>query len=243
MERIQKVIASAGIASRRKAEELIKQGLVKVNGQQVDVLGMQVSKDDIIEVNGKVIQKEEHVYYVINKPKKVVCTSNDEHDRAKVIDLIDCQERIFPVGRLDYDSTGILILTNDGEFSNLLTHPRYHLPKTYRVTVKGILTKADLLHLKRGVVLDDGYKTQPCDIKLVNYDQEVLKSTVEMTIYEGKNRQIRRMMEALGFLVTKLHRLSFGPVRDDQMGFGDYRRLKPHEIKLLKEMATTGKKQ
>ncbi len=240
MERLQKVIAQAGIASRRKAEELIVAGKVKVNGEVVTVLGTQVKKSDVITVENEVIKKEEHVYYLLNKPKKYVCTANDEHDRNKVTDLIDCKERIYPVGRLDYDSTGMLILTNDGEFANMLIHPRYHVPKKYHVTIKGVLDKRDILALRRGILLD-GVKTLPAEVTLVNYDREANKCTIDMTIYEGRNRQIRRMIETLGFEVSKLHRTEFGCVKDPQLGSGQSRRLRPHEIKTLKLMANEGK--
>ncbi|MBO4219138.1 MAG: rRNA pseudouridine synthase [Erysipelotrichaceae bacterium] len=241
MERLQKVIARSGLASRRKAEELITQGRVKVNGETVTTLGTQVSNSDIITVDGRSLQREELVYYLLNKPRKYVSTAADEHDRAKVTDLIDCSERIFPVGRLDYDSTGLLILTNDGEFANLLTHPKYHIPKTYHVTVRGVLDKNEILTLRRGVVLDDGVKTMRSEVQMVNYDREADKCTVDITIYEGRNRQVRRMMEALGHEVTRLHRTRFGTVVDDQLPSGSYRRLRPHEIKSLRQMAQEGK--
>ncbi len=243
MERLQKVIAQAGVASRRKAEELIREGKVSVNGETVTEMGVQVSNKDIIMVDGVPLQKEELVYYLVNKPRKYVSTASDEHNRPKVTDLVDCPERVYPVGRLDYDSSGLIILTNDGDFANALTHPKYHIPKTYHVTIKGVLTKNDLLTLKRGVVLDDGYKTEPAEVRMINYDHEADRCTIDITIYEGKNRQVRRMIEALGFEVKKLHRTAFGCIRDDQMPTGAYRRLKPHEIKQLKEMAMEGKQQ
>jgi 23S rRNA pseudouridine2605 synthase len=241
MERLQKVIARAGIASRRKAEELITQGRVKVNGITVSQLGTQVSNSDVITVDDKTLKKEELVYYLLNKPRKYVSTAADEHDRAKVTDLIDSPERIFPVGRLDYESTGLLILTNDGEFANLLTHPKFHIPKTYHVTIKGVLSKNDILALRRGIVLYDGIKTMRSEVQLVNYDREADKCTIDITIYEGRNRQVRRMIEALGYEVTRLHRTRFGTVTDDQIPSGSYRRLRPHEIKSLKMMAEEGK--
>ena len=241
MERLQKVIARSGVASRRKAEEMISEGRVQVNGETVTVLGTQVSNNDIVTVDGKPLEKEEYVYYLVNKPRKYICSSNDEHDRAKVTDLVDCQERIFPVGRLDWDSTGLIVLTNDGDFANMLMHPRYHIPKTYHVTIKGVLTKNDLLTLKRGIVLDDGYKTLPSEVKMVNFDSAANRCTIDITIYEGKNRQVRRMIEALGFEVAKLHRSQYGPVKDDELPSGAYRRLRPHEIKSLKMMAENGK--
>ena len=240
MERLQKVIAKAGIASRRAAEKLITEGRVSVNGSVVTQLGTQVNKDDVITVDDKPLEAEERVYFVLNKPRKVVSTANDEHDRAKVTDLIDCPLRIFPVGRLDYDSSGLIILTNDGSFANTLTHPKYHIPRKYHVTIKGILTKNDILSLKRGIVLDDGYRTHPAEVKMVNYDRNSERCTIDITIHEGKNRQIRRMIEALGYEVVKLHRTEFGPVRDDQLPSGAYRRLKPYEIKCLKQLAEKG---
>jgi len=240
MERLQKVIAHAGICSRRKAEELITSGHVKVNGVVITELGSQVSKNDVIEVDDKKVKKEEPVYFLLNKPKKYVCTTNDEHGRDQVTDLIDCDERIYPVGRLDYDSTGLLILTNDGEFANTLTHPSFHLPKMYHVTIKGILQKKDVYKLQNGVVLDDGQKTLPAKVYTLDTNEQAGKTTLEITIIEGKNRQIRRMVEAIGYTVTKLHRVSIGPIRDDQMPMGSYRRLRPHEIKSLKEFAQKG---
>ena len=206
-QRLQKAIAQAGITSRRKAEKLILENRVKVNGIIVNQLGSSVDSKDIITIDDKPIEKEELVYFLLNKPRKYVCTVSDEHNRDKIVDLIDCPQRIFPVGRLDYDSTGLIILTNDGNFDNLLTHPSFHLPKTYRVTINAVLTKSDINSIKEGIILDDGIKTLPSEIKVVNYDLEKRKCTFELTIYEGKNRQIRRMMEALGYEVKKLHRL------------------------------------
>ena len=240
MERLQKVIAASGLTSRRKAEELITEGRVKVNGKTVTVLGTQVEKGDVITVDGKALPHEELEYYLLNKPRKYVSTANDEHDRKKITDLIDTTARIFPVGRLDYDSSGLIILTNDGEFANLLMHPRYHLPKTYHVTVNGLLERNDVEKLRKGVTLDDGIKTLPAKVTITNQDIPNGKTSLDMTIYEGRNRQIRRMLEALGYEVTKLHRTQYGCVRDDQMPSGSYRRLKPHEIKSLKEMVQKG---
>ena len=242
MERLQKVIANSGLVSRRKAEELISAGRVTVNDETVTQLGTQVSANDMIMVDGNPLPHEELEYYLVNKPRKYVCTSNDEHGRKKVTDLVDTTARIYPVGRLDYDSSGLIILTNDGEFANKLTHPKFHLPKTYHVTVKGLLTKNDLNVVRRGVRLDDDTKTLPAEIHITNQDVDNAKTTFDITIYEGKNRQIRRMMEALGYEVSKLHRTQFGCVRDDQMPSGSYRRLKPHEIKQLRLMAEQGEK-
>lgn len=240
MERLQKVIAKAGIASRRKAEELILQGKVKVNGKVCTTLGTQVSNKAIISVEDKIIEKEELVYYLLNKPRKYVCTVKDEHKRNKVVDLIDCKERIFPVGRLDFDSTGMLILTNDGDFAHMLAHPKFQVPKSYRVTVKGILENKDLIKLQNGLILDDGYKTMPAKVSMISHDIESNKCVLEMTISEGRNRQVRRMIEAVGKVVAKLHRMQYGCVKDDNLAIGSYRRLRPHEIKTLKKMADEG---
>ena len=197
MERLQKVIAKAGIASRRKAEELILQGKVKVNGKVCTTLGTQVSNKDVVSVNGEVIKREELVYFLLNKPRKYICTVSDEHNRNKVVDLIDCKQRIFPVGRLDYDSTGMLILTNDGDFAYMLAHPKFQIPKSYRVTVKGVLDKKDLMKLQNGIRLDDGIKTLPAIVSMTSVDKDTNKCILEMTIFEGRNRQIRRMIEAV----------------------------------------------
>ncbi len=240
MERLQKVIAKAGIASRRKAEELIIQGKVKVNGVVCTTLGTQVSNKDIISVDGKIIEKEELVYYLLNKPRKYVCTVSDEHKRNKVVDLIDCKERIFPVGRLDYDSTGMLILTNDGDFAHMLAHPKFQIPKSYRITVKGVLNNKDLMKLQNGIRLDDGIKTLPAKVSMTSYDYQTNRCVLEMTITEGRNRQVRRMIEAVGAIVSKLHRTQYGCIKDDNLSIGSYRRLRPHEIKTLKKMANEG---
>ena len=159
MERLQKVIAASGLTSRRKAEELITAGKVKVNGVVVDKLGTQVDKNDVITVEDKPLPHEELEYYLVNKPRKYICSVNDEHGRKQVTDLVETEARIYPVGRLDYDSSGLIILTNDGNFANMLMHPKYHLPKTYHVTVKGLVSKADVYRLREGVKLDDGIKT------------------------------------------------------------------------------------
>lgn len=240
MERLQKVIAASGLTSRRKAEELIVAGKVKVNGVVVDKLGSQVEKGDVITVDGKPLPHEELEYYLVNKPRKYICSVNDEHGRAQVTDLVETEARIYPVGRLDYDSSGLIILTNDGNFANMLMHPKYHLPKTYHVTVKGLVTKMDVKHLSEGVTLDDGIKTLPATVKITNQDIPNERTSLDITITEGRNRQIRRMMETLGYEVSKLHRTQYGCVRDDQMPVGSYRRLKPHEIKTLKQMALEG---
>ncbi len=241
MERIQKVIAQAGVASRRKVEELIKQGRVSVNGEILTELGYKVKRGDFITVDGKAIEKENKVYYVMNKPKKSMCTSDDEFDRTTVVSLIPCKERIFTVGRLDYDTSGVLLLTNDGEFANMMTHPAYHLPKKYNLTINGLLSVENMKALQSGVVLEDGVKTLPAKYKIREKDEQKNQMSLDLTITEGRNRQIKRMMEAFGFKVTRLHRKQFGMITVDDLPQGSYRILKPYEVKLLKQFATTGK--
>lgn len=241
MERLQKVIAAAGIASRRKAEQMIVEGRVCINGEVMDQLGYKVKKNDYIQVDGKAIAKESKVYYVINKPKKTLCTNEDDLDRPTVVSLIDCPERIFSVGRLDFDTSGVLILTNDGEFANRIIHPRYHIAKTYNLTINGLLSGDDIKKIKSGIILDDGVKTLPAKMKVTERDPKKNQMSLDLTIYEGRNRQIKRMMEALGFEVRRLHRKQLGFLRVDGMTQGDYRRLKPFEIKKLSLLADEGK--
>ncbi len=241
MERLQKVIAQAGVTSRRKAEQLILEGRVTVNGVIVQELGVKVKKKDYIEVDGKHIVRENKVYYVMNKPKKSMCTLDDEFQRKTVVSLIPCEERIFPVGRLDYDTSGVLLLTNDGEFANQMIHPRYHIAKTYNLTINGILTLDQQKQIQKGIVLDDGIKTLPAKIKITEKDVIKKQMSFDLTIYEGRNRQIKRMMEALGFEVRRLHRKQLGFLHCSDMRQGEYRILKPFEVKQLRILAEKGK--
>ena len=235
MERLQKVIANAGICSRRKAEELIVKGIVTVNGHTITELGYKVLDDDTIKVANKIIKKENKVYYIINKPKNVLSTTSDDRERKVVTDLIDTKQRIYPVGRLDYDSTGLLILTNDGDFTNTLIHPKYHIPKVYDVTIDNILTIAQLKELENGVMLDDGI-TAKCKIKIRHKDEEKKITVLDITLYEGKNRQIKRMMEYFNLNVLKLHRIQFGSIHIGNLNYGSYRKLSSEEIKSLKDL-------
>lgn len=241
MERIQKVIAASGLTSRRKAEEWIIEGRVSVNGQIIRELGYKVKKGDRIEVDGKPIIKENKVYYVINKPKKTLCTLNDEHGRDMVTDLIDCDERIYPVGRLDYDTTGLLVCTNDGDFANCLVHPRYHIPKTYDGVLDGILTTEQIKMIESGIVLDDGIRTLPCKLTVTskNFERQMMNFTI--VIKEGRNRQIKRMMETFGLHVVRLHRRKLGFLTINDLKSGEYRLLKPYEVKRLRRLAEEGK--
>ena len=240
MERLQKVIAASGVTSRRKAEVLISEGRVSVNGVVIREMGYKVKKGDQIEVDGELIQKENKVYYVMNKPKKCLCTLDDEHDRKTVVSLIQCDERIFPVGRLDYDTSGVLILTNDGEFANMIIHPRYHLPKTYDVLIDGILETSQIKEKEKGIMLDDGM-TLPAKVRVRKKDYVHKKTKFDLTIVEGRNHQVKRMVEYFGYQVTSLHRKSLGFLKVDDMSQGSYRLLKPQEVKDLRRLANEGK--
>lgn len=240
MERLQKVIAASGVTSRRKAEVLISEGRVSVNGVVIREMGYKVKKGDQIEVDGELIQKENKVYYVMNKPKKCLCTLDDEHDRKTVVSLIQCDERIFPVGRLDYDTSGVLILTNDGEFANMIIHPRYHLPKTYDVLIDGILETSQIKEMEKGIMLDDGL-TLPAKVRVRKKDYVHKKTKFDLTIVEGRNHQVKRMVEYFGYQVTSLHRKSLGFLKVDDMSQGSYRLLKPQEVKDLRRLANEGK--
>ena len=240
MERLQKVIARSGICSRRKAEELILEGKVYVNGELCTTLGTKVSGNDEIEVDGKLLEFEDKVYYVINKPKGCICSSNDDRDRRTVLDYLDIPQRVYTVGRLDYDTSGVLLLTNDGDFCNQMIHPRYHLPKTYLVNLQGTLTQDDIRLLRKGLKTNIG-DFRPAKAKVISNDVTRDRTIFELTIMEGKNHQVKNMMEALGHQVRKLHRVRFGSIEVNDLKPGEYRRLKPYEVKQLKLAAQEGK--
>jgi 23S rRNA pseudouridine2605 synthase len=236
MERLQKLLAHAGIASRRQCEELILEGKVKVNGQVVTELGTKVKPGkDKIEVSGKVIEaKEENVYILLYKPKGVVTTMKDPQKRKTIIDLLEgIKERVYPIGRLDYETEGLLLLTNDGELTYALTHPKHEIEKTYEAKVQGFPTDAKIRHLSRGVELEDGI-TAPAKVKLVNRGKS--SSVVEMKIHEGKNRQVRRMFEAVGNPVLELKRTKFAFLTLGGLKEGTFRHLKSHEVQELKKL-------
>ena len=322
MERLQKTIAKAGIASRRKAEELIVSGKVKVNGVVVTELGTQVSPDDDISVNGVVLKKEEKVYYLLNKPRRVISSVSDEKGRETVLAylsdvkeriypvgrldydtsgillltndgdfanammhpsshlpktyevavngvvlkkeekvyyllnkprrvissvsdekgretvlayLSDVKERIYPVGRLDYDTSGILLLTNDGDFANAMMHPSSHLPKTYEVAVTGVLTDDMLNRLAKGIMLSDG-KTLPAEVVLLERSTKKNKTVLHITIQEGRNREVRRMMEYFHCEVTRLNRIGYGFLDLGNLRQGQYRKLRSFEVRKLLAM-------
>lgn len=232
MERLQKVIARSGIASRRKAEELITQGKVAVNGEIIKELGTKVSSKDLVQVNGKTITLEDYVYYVLYKPEGYVSTTNDEHERRKVVDLVPTTNRIYPVGRLDYDTSGVLLLTNDGTFTNLLTSPKHEVEKEYQVKMQGFLRKEESAKLCRGIKIDH-YVTKKAVIKDVEYNKKNETSTATIIITEGKYHQVKRMFEAVGHPVLKLKRVRFGIVNLEGLRKGEFRLLKPYEYKQL----------
>lgn len=239
MERLQKVIASAGITSRRKAEELILQGRVRVNGKVVKEMGCKVSGSDKVEVDDIQITKEEHVYFLLYKPTGVLSSVSDDKGRAVVTDFFPhVKERIFPVGRLDWDTSGVLILTNDGEFSNQIIHPRYGVNKVYVAKVKGVPTREALRKLEKGIMLEDG-KTAPAVVKFLSSNKEKNTAIVQLTIHEGRNRQVRRMFEAIGHEVLKLKRERFGFLGLEGLAPGDSRTLTIHEVKKLYAEATS----
>lgn len=237
MERLQKVIANSGYVSRRKAEELIIAGKVKVNGETVFELGTKVSSKDMIEVDGYIIKNEEKVYFLLNKPRGIITSTNDEKGRKTVTDLINTTKRIYPVGRLDYDTTGVLLLTNDGELTNLLTHPKNNIDKLYIAKVKGLVGKKQINTLERGVIID-GVKTSRARARIKKYDKKTDTSIVELIIHEGKNHQVKKMFEALGYQVIKLRRDSFSFLTTTGLKSGEYRKLSPKEVKKLYFEAT-----
>ena len=232
MERLQKVIAESGYTSRRKAEELIKAGKVFVNDRKVTELGTKVAGDDVIVINGTMLKKEDKVYYLLNKPRGVVTTVSDDLDRKTVIDLIDTNKRIFPVGRLDYNTTGILILTNDGNLDNILTHPSKHVPKTYVAKLNRVLEIEDLKKIQNGVMVD-GRMCRPTRVKLKSVDKAKDSCLVEITIIEGRNHIIKKLFETCGYLVDKLTRTSYAFLTLDGLKSGEYRELTIKEVHKL----------
>ena len=227
-------MAAAGIASRRKCEELILKGAVQVNGRVVNKLPVFVEPEkDVITVNGKKIRAVRKVYYLLNKPKGVICTSFDPQNRSKAIDLVLARERIFCVGRLDADSTGLIILTNDSELANRLTHPKYELSKTYVATVKGEIRGGAVEKLKKGVWLAEG-KTAGAAVKILKRNYR--ESLMEITIRQGLNRQIRRMLAKVGLSVRSLKRTRIGKIDDRGIGVGKFRALTKAELAYLRKV-------
>lgn len=232
-ERLQKVMAELGVASRRKCEELILLGKVKVNAVVINELGTKVDKQkDIIEVEGKALSNQTHkIYVMLNKPVGYITSAKDQFNRPTVLDLIaGVKERIFPVGRLDYDTEGLLILTNDGELTYKITHPSHNINKTYRALVAGKIQQRDIETFAQGIIID-GYKTSPAKLTLLETRNN--NSLVDITIHEGRNRQVRKMCETVNHHVIKLKRISIGKLKLGDLKKGNWRYLKEEEIKYL----------
>lgn len=230
MERLQKVIANSGLTSRRKAEELINSGKVLVNGK-IASLGMKVNDSDIIMVNGEVLEKnEKKVYYMLNKPRGVISSASDEKNRKTVVSLIDTYIRIYPIGRLDYDTTGLLLLTNDGELANILMHPKNEVEKTYIAKIEGNLTPQEFYSLKKGIMIEDR-KVIPTRLKVrkTTIDSQI----IEISIIEGRNHIIKKIFDALGHSVSKLKRESYAFLSLGNLKSGEYRELTLKEVKKL----------
>ena len=234
--RLAKFLAQTGIASRRQAEELIGQSRVKVNGSVVTDLTTPVEpQSDRIEFDNRLVRVEEAVYILLYKPSGFICTMNDPQGRPTILELVKTvKERIYPVGRLDFDTEGLLLLTNDGEFTNLIIHPRYKIDKKYEACVKGYIQDTDLDILRVGVNLEDG-KTSPAQVQLLKRDETM--SIIELTIHEGRKRQVKRMCKAVGHPVTRLKRTTLGFLTLVGLTPGQYRYLLPHEVNRLKAMA------
>ncbi len=233
--RLQKFLAEAGVASRRKSEELISAGKIAVNGKVVTELGTKINPEvDKVTYNGQIVEnREEKVYILLNKPIGYVTTANDQFSRDTVLDLVKVKERIVPCGRLDMYTSGALILTNDGDFIYKITHPKHEISKTYTVTLKGIITNEEVQNLREGVVIDDDgipYKTKEAKVKILKTDSEKDISRLEIVIHEGKNRQVRKMCEAVGRKVLALHRTKIGDIGVKDLKIGTWRFLKSNEI-------------
>ncbi|MGN0623451.1 MAG: pseudouridine synthase [Oscillospiraceae bacterium] len=240
--RVQKIIAESGYCSRRKAEELISQGRVKINGRECGLGDKALPNKDLISIDGEniFVPKKKQMYYImLHKPRGYVTTMSDELDRKCVTDLLkDLPARVYPVGRLDKNSEGLLLFTNDGQFANDIMHPSKHISKTYRVTVRPDISDEQLVELSEGVVID-GKKTQPATVLVL--DKQPGRVVLQMTIHEGRNRQIRKMCEAVGLEVARLKRTSIGPLKLGMLKPGEYRELKPDELRALRNALAKSK--
>ena len=234
-ERLQKYMASCGVASRRKCEEIILAGKIKVNGVLVNEVGTKVNPlEDIVEYEGKIISKEENkVYIILNKPEGYISSVKDEKGRDTILDIVKVKERIYPIGRLDYDSSGLLLLTNDGEIYNKIIHPRVEIVKKYIAVVNGEITDKDIKKFEIGIDIG-GYITAPAELKIISYDRDI--STIEIGIHEGKNRQIRKMCAELNHEVLSLKRISMGEIKLGYLKRGEYRDLNKDEISYINSL-------
>lgn len=232
MERLQKVIALSGYCSRRKAEELIVQGKVMVDGKVITELGTKVDGNNQITIEGKTLTRENKEYILLYKPRGVVTTTSDEKNRKTVLDLIETDKRLYPIGRLDYDTTGILLLTNDGELTNLLIHPKNEIDKVYVAKLEGIISSDIAKKIERGVLID-GYKTSRSKVKILKIDKKNNSSLVQITIHEGKNHQVKKMFNAVGYNVLKLKREKIAFLDLNGLKRGEYRKLNTKEVKKL----------
>lgn len=239
--RLQRAIAKSGYTSRRKAEVLILEKRVKVNNEVVSELGAKVSSDDIITIDGVELSKEAKVYYLINKPGDVLSSVSDDRGRKVVVDLINDKRRIYPVGRLDLDTTGLLMLTNDGNFTNAMIHPSYEISKVYEVIIDIFLNDTKKRQLETGIILD-GEKTLPAKVVVNRFDRKKQISLVTITLREGKNRQVKRMFEAVGAKVLKLHRSQVGTLTLKDLKVGEYRKMSKEEVAKLLALAEGGKR-
>lgn len=239
-ERLQKVMAARGVASRRKCEELILAGRVKVNGTVIDQLGYKVDEEtDRIEVDGELLLgKQAFKYILLHKPTGFITSASDPQGRKVVTDLVkNVKERVYPVGRLDYDTSGLLLLTNDGDLTHKIAHPRFEIDKVYLATVKGIPSDRALQSLREGIMLEDGM-TYPAQAELEKIDAEKDQATIRLTIHEGRNRQVRRMCQAIGHPVVRLKRVQLGFLTLGNLAPGHYRFLDPSEVDQLRKLFT-----
>ena len=236
MERLQKIIANSGYCSRRKAEELILNGKVMVNGEVINTLGSKVSYSDTIIINGVTLKLEPKEYVLLYKPRGVVSSAHDDKGRKTVVDIVESENRLYPVGRLDYDTSGILLLTNDGELTNLLIHPSHEVEKVYVAKIDDIVIPSLVKSLEKGIIID-GKKTGKARVKIKKIDKKKKSSLIELMIYEGMNHQVKKMFEAIGYQVSKIKREKFAGLTLDGLKSGEYRHLNIKEVKKLYAIA------
>lgn len=241
MIRLQKAIADSGFCSRRKAEEFISQGKVYVNGNKITLLGTKVNEKDEIIVDGNILAKQDKEYYIFYKPRGVVCTTKDDKGRKTVVDFFNSNKRLYPIGRLDYDTTGLLLMTNDGEFANLMMHPKSKIEKLYIAKLEGILTGFEIKTIKKGIVID-GIKCIPDRVKLKSIDKKSNTCIVEIIVHEGKNHEIKRIFESVGHTVLKLKRESYGFLDLSGLSSGKSRKLTTKEVQKMHALAMQNKK-